>query len=56
MFLDTEDMQENVTTALKAISQQKFQTFFQQRQHSWPKCKAAQGGYFEGDPPRYTSN
>jgi hypothetical protein len=27
---------------------------FQQRQHRWPKCIAAQGEYFEVDPSQYT--
>jgi hypothetical protein len=36
--------------ALKDISQQEFQKSFQQWQHCWAKCIAAQGEYFEGDP------
>jgi hypothetical protein len=34
---------------LKAIPQQEFQKCFQQWQHQWAKCTAAQEGYFEGD-------
>jgi hypothetical protein len=40
----------NVKTALKAIPQQEFQKCFQQWQHHWAKCIAAQGEYFKGDP------
>jgi len=36
--------------ALKAIPQQKFQKCFQQWQHHWAKCIAAQGENFEDDP------
>jgi hypothetical protein len=48
-FQDTEDIKKNVTMALKAIPQQKFQKCFQQWQHHWAKCTAAQGEYFKGD-------
>jgi len=49
-FQDTEDIQKkNVTMALKAIPQQEFQKYFQQQQHHWAKCTAAQGEYFKGD-------
>jgi hypothetical protein len=41
-FQDTEDIK-NVTTALKAILQQDFQKCFQQWQHRWAMCIAAQG-------------
>jgi len=51
-FQDTEDIQKNVTTALKAIPQQEFQKCFQHWQHRWAKCIAAQGEYFEDDPSR----
>jgi hypothetical protein len=34
-----------VTTALKV-----FQKCFQQQQHCWAKCIAAQWDYFKGDP------
>jgi hypothetical protein len=34
---------------VKAIPQQ-FQKCFQQWQHCWAKCRAAQGEYFEGNP------
>jgi len=33
----------------KAILQQGLQNCFQQWQHHWAKCKAAQVEYFEGD-------
>jgi hypothetical protein len=49
-FQDTEDIQKNVTTALKGTAQQEFQKCFQQWQHRWAKCIAAQVEYFEGDP------
>jgi hypothetical protein len=49
-FQDTEDIERKVTIALKAIPQQEFQKYFQQWQHRWAKCIAAQGEYFEGDP------
>jgi hypothetical protein len=32
------------------IPQQEFQKCFQQSQHHWAKCIAAQGDFFEGDP------
>jgi hypothetical protein len=40
-------------TALKAVSKHQFQKCFQQWQHRWAKCIAAQGEYYEGDPPQY---
>jgi len=39
-----------VTTELKDLPQEEFQKCFQQWQHRWAKCTAAEGGYFEGDP------
>jgi hypothetical protein len=36
--------------ALKATPQQELQKYFQQWQHRWAKCIAAQEEYFEGDP------
>jgi len=39
----------NVTTALKAIPRQEFTKCFQQWQHRWVKCTAAEG---EGVPGR----
>jgi hypothetical protein len=36
-------------TALKAIPQQEFQKYFQQWQHCWAKCIAAEEEYFGGD-------
>jgi len=35
---------------LKVIPQQEFQKCFQQWQHRWAKCIAAEGEYFEGKP------
>jgi len=48
-FQDTEDIKK-VMTLMKAIPQQEFQKCFQQWQHSWAKCIAAEGECFEGDP------
>jgi hypothetical protein len=50
---NTEDIQRNVMTELKAIPHQKFQCF-QQWQHRWAKCMAAQGEYFKVDPSQET--
>jgi transposase len=55
-FQDTEDIQKNVTTALKAIPQQEFQKCFQKWQHRWTKCVDAQGEYFRGDPSQYADS
>jgi len=52
-FQDIEDIQKekkNMMAALKAVPQQEFQKCFQQWQHQWTKCIAAQGEYLEGDP------
>jgi len=38
-------------TALKNIPEQKFQKCFQQLQHHWAKCRAAQGEYSEVESP-----
>jgi hypothetical protein len=46
---DIQKRRKNVT-ALKAIRQRQFQKYFQQWQHRWAKCIAAQGEYFKGDP------
>jgi hypothetical protein len=37
---------------MEAITQQEFQKYFQQSQHHWAKCIAAQGESFEGNPSR----
>jgi hypothetical protein len=42
-FQDIESIHKNVTMALKAVPQQEFQKYFQQWQHRWAKCIAAQG-------------
>jgi len=39
-----------VMMALKAMQPQMLQKCFQQWQHCWTKCIAAQGEHFEGDP------
>jgi hypothetical protein len=50
IFQHTEDIpKENVTTALKAISQRGFQKRFQQWQQRWAKCIAAREECFGGD-------
>jgi hypothetical protein len=53
-FQDIEDIQKNVTTALKAIPQHEFQKYFQQWHHRWTKCRADQGrgGGGEGELQR----
>jgi hypothetical protein len=51
-FQDVEDIQRNVTIALKTIPQHEFQKCFQQWQHRWANFTAAEGEYFEGDPAR----
>jgi len=48
-FQDIEDIEKNVTAALKAIPQQEFEKCFQQWQHRWSKCIVAEGEYFEVD-------
>jgi hypothetical protein len=45
-FQDIEDIHRNVKKALKDVPQQEFQKCFQQWQHRWAKCTAAQGEYF----------
>jgi hypothetical protein len=49
-FQYVEDIQKYLMMALKVIPQQEFQKCFQQWQHCWAKCIAAQGEYFKGDP------
>jgi len=39
-----------MAVALKAVPQQELHKCFQQLQHHWAKCMAAQGEYFKGDP------
>jgi hypothetical protein len=43
-FHNIENIQINVMMALKAVLQQEFQKCFQQWQHYWAKCIAAQKG------------
>jgi hypothetical protein len=49
-FQDIEDIHKNLTKSLKAIPLQEFQKYFQQWQHYWAECTAAQGEYFKGGP------
>jgi hypothetical protein len=50
-FQDIEDIQKNLTMALKAIPQQEFQNISNSdRQHRWATCIAAQREHFKGDP------
>jgi hypothetical protein len=49
-FQDVEDIHKNVMMALKAIPHQKSQKCFQQWQHHWAKCIAAQGEYVKLNP------
>jgi len=51
--MKTPQKKKNVMMALRAIQQQEFKKCFQQWQHCWAKCIAAQGKYFEGDPSQY---
>jgi hypothetical protein len=39
-FQDTDDIQKEVTTALKSVPQLEFEKCFQQWQHRWTKCIA----------------
>jgi len=39
-----------LTVALETVPQKQFPKCFQQWQHRWAKCIAAQGEYVEGDP------
>jgi hypothetical protein len=55
IFLDIKDIQEknnkkSVKMTQKVIPHQEFQKCFQQWQRRLPKCIAAHGEYFEGDP------
>jgi hypothetical protein len=48
-FQESEGVQKDVTTALKAVPHQELQKCFKQWQHRGAKCVAAQVEYFEGD-------
>jgi transposase len=48
-FQTTEDIQENATRELCAITESAFQEAFQQRKKRWELCIARRGDYFEGD-------
>jgi hypothetical protein len=42
-----EDTQKNITAALKVVLKEVFHECFQQWQHYWAECMAAQMHYFE---------
>ena len=44
-----DDIKNNTTAALKAISQNQFQNCFEGSSRRWYRCIASKGGYFEGD-------
>jgi transposase len=48
-FDDVEDIQNNTTTALTAISQYEFQKCFEGWKKQWTSCITSQENYFEGD-------
>jgi len=48
-FYDIDDTRSNITAALKAILQNKFQICIEGWTSRWHRCIAAQGEYFEGD-------
>jgi hypothetical protein len=54
-FQVTEEIQRNVTMALKGIPLQEFQKCFSQ-QHRWVKYIAARGEYLKGDPSQLSIN
>ena len=43
------EVREKSTEALKAITLQDFQNYFEQWKRRWDKCIDSQGAYFEGD-------
>jgi hypothetical protein len=51
-FQCVEHIRKYVSTALKAVPQQEFQKCFQEWQHRWAKCIAAEREYLEHDPPQ----
>jgi len=48
-FADIDDIWSSTTAALKAISQNQFQNYFEGCTRRWHRCIASQGEYFEGD-------
>jgi len=48
-FQNVEEVREETTEALKAITLQEFQDCFEQWKKQWDKCIKSQGEYFEGD-------
>ena len=47
-FQTVEEIQENVTTELRANTESAFQEAFQQWKKRWKRCFASRGDYFEG--------
>jgi len=48
-FQTTEEIQENATRELCAITESAFQEAFQKWKKRWEQCIASRGNYFEGD-------
>ena len=48
-FQTTEEIQENATIELRAISSNAFQGAFKKWKKHWERCIASRGDYFEGD-------
>jgi hypothetical protein len=48
-FQTIEEIQENVTRELRAVTESAFQEGFQQWKKRWKRCIATRGDYFEGD-------
>jgi transposase len=48
-FQIIEEIQENATRELRAITESAFQEAFQQWKKRWEPCIASRGDYFEGD-------
>ena len=48
-FQNVKEVREKMTEALKAITLQEFQNYFEQWKKRWDNCIDSQGEYFEGD-------
>jgi transposase len=48
-FQTIEEIQENATRELRAITENALQEAFQQWKKHWERCIASRGDYFEGD-------
>ena len=48
-FQTIEEIQENATRELRAITESAFQEAFQKLKKRWERCIASRGDYFEGD-------